>query len=103
MKVTVVIPFRKQPKKSTSKNTLAIWKLESLSVDETLWKAILNMMEQEHLSSTSLCHTPSNSPRRRRGVTTAIPLLKGCMTQGDSRPEALAMIDEARDLWLEAA
>ncbi|MBK8024693.1 MAG: type II toxin-antitoxin system HicB family antitoxin [Chloroflexi bacterium] len=33
----------------------------------------------------------------------AIPLLKGCMTQGDSREEALAMIDEARDLWLETA
>lgn len=32
-----------------------------------------------------------------------IPLLKGCMTQGDNREEALAMIDEAKELWLETA
>jgi antitoxin HicB len=32
-----------------------------------------------------------------------IPLLKGCMTQGDSREEALVMIDEAKELWLETA
>ncbi len=33
----------------------------------------------------------------------AIPLLKGCMTQGDSRDEALEMLDEAKMLWLETA
>lgn len=32
-----------------------------------------------------------------------IPLLKGCMTQGASRDEALSMIDEAKELWLETA
>lgn len=32
-----------------------------------------------------------------------IPLLKGCMTQGDSRAEVLEMIDEAKMLWLETA
>jgi antitoxin HicB len=32
-----------------------------------------------------------------------IPLLKGCMTQGESRAEALQMIDEAKELWLETA
>lgn len=32
-----------------------------------------------------------------------IPLLKGCMTQGDSREEAPEMIDEAKILWLETA
>jgi antitoxin HicB len=32
-----------------------------------------------------------------------IPLLKGCMTQGESREEALMMIDEAKELWLETA
>ena len=32
-----------------------------------------------------------------------IPLLKGCMTQGESREEALAMIDAAKALWLETA
>jgi antitoxin HicB len=33
----------------------------------------------------------------------AIPLLKGCITQGDSREEALLMLDEAKALWLETA
>lgn len=33
----------------------------------------------------------------------SIPLLKGCMTQGDSREEALQMLDEAKELWLETA
>ncbi len=33
----------------------------------------------------------------------AIPLLKGCMTQGDSREDALIMLDEAKALWLETA
>lgn len=32
-----------------------------------------------------------------------IPLLKGCMSQGDTRLEALEMIDEAKALWLETA
>ncbi len=32
-----------------------------------------------------------------------IPLLPGCMTQGDSRSEALTMLDEAKILWLETA
>lgn len=32
-----------------------------------------------------------------------IPLLEGCMTNGDSREEALRMIDEAKQLWLETA
>jgi antitoxin HicB len=33
----------------------------------------------------------------------AIPLLKGCMTQGESREDALVMLDEAKKLWLETA
>ena len=33
----------------------------------------------------------------------SIPLLKGCMTQGQSREEALALLDEAKELWLETA
>lgn len=32
-----------------------------------------------------------------------IPLLKGCMTNGESREDALAMIDDAKRLWLETA
>ena len=32
-----------------------------------------------------------------------IPLLEGCMTNGDSREEALRMIDEAKSLWIETA
>jgi predicted RNase H-like HicB family nuclease len=32
-----------------------------------------------------------------------IPLLDGCMTQGASRAEVLAMLGEAKELWLETA
>jgi antitoxin HicB len=32
-----------------------------------------------------------------------IPLLRGCMTNGTSREEALEMIDDAKRLWLETA
>jgi antitoxin HicB len=32
-----------------------------------------------------------------------IPLLRGCMTQGATRTEALDMLDEAKVLWLETA
>ena len=32
-----------------------------------------------------------------------IPLLKGCMTNGANRAEALEMIDDAKKLWLETA
>lgn len=32
-----------------------------------------------------------------------IPLLKGCMTQADSREEVLIMIDVAKAIWLETA
>lgn len=32
-----------------------------------------------------------------------IPLLRGCMTQGTSREQALIMLDDAKRLWLETA
>ena len=32
-----------------------------------------------------------------------IPLLKGCITNGESREDALLMIDDAKQLWLETA
>lgn len=32
-----------------------------------------------------------------------IPLLEGCMTNGESREDALTMLDEAKGLWLETA
>ncbi len=32
-----------------------------------------------------------------------IPLLKGCMTNGESRTDALEMLDDAKKLWLETA
>jgi antitoxin HicB len=32
-----------------------------------------------------------------------IPLLKGCMTNGETREDALNMIDDAKRLWLETA
>ncbi len=32
-----------------------------------------------------------------------IPLLKGCLTNGDSREDALSMIDDAKVAWLTTA
>ncbi len=32
-----------------------------------------------------------------------IPLLEGCMTNGSSREDALAMIDDAKRAWLKTA
>ena len=32
-----------------------------------------------------------------------IPLLRGCMTNGESREDALAMIDDAKYAWLVTA
>jgi antitoxin HicB len=32
-----------------------------------------------------------------------IPLLEGCMTNGESRDDALVMIDDAKRAWLEIA
>ena len=32
-----------------------------------------------------------------------IPLLDGCMTNGESREDALVMIDDAKRAWLETA
>jgi predicted RNase H-like HicB family nuclease len=32
-----------------------------------------------------------------------IPLLKGCMTNGANRIDALEMLDDAKKLWLETA
>jgi antitoxin HicB len=32
-----------------------------------------------------------------------IPLLKGCITNGESRADALEMLDDAKKLWLETA
>lgn len=32
-----------------------------------------------------------------------VPLLEGCMTNGESREDALVMLDDAKRLWLETA
>lgn len=32
-----------------------------------------------------------------------IPLLEGCMTNGENREDALIMLDDAKRLWLEGA
>jgi len=32
-----------------------------------------------------------------------IPLLEGCMTNGNSREDALVMLDDAKQIWLETA
>jgi antitoxin HicB len=51
----------------------------------------------------SLPYTIELTPDENGIWFAAIPLLKGCMTQADSREEALIMLDEAKLLWLETA
>jgi antitoxin HicB len=40
-------------------------------------------------------------PEEEGGYTVIIPDLPGCMTQGETLIEAIANIDEARELWIE--
>lgn len=51
----------------------------------------------------SLPYTIQLTPDEDGSWFAEIPLLEGCMTQGDDRAEALALIDEAKALWLETA
>lgn len=51
----------------------------------------------------ALPYTIELTPDEDRYWFAQIPLLKGCMTQGDNREEALTMLDEAKVLWLETA
>jgi len=43
------------------------------------------------------------TPSEEGGFVVSIPLLKGCLSQGDDLKEAFAMIQEAKELWLEVA
>jgi antitoxin HicB len=51
----------------------------------------------------SLPYTIELTPDKQGVWFASIPLLKGCITQGDSREDALEMLDEAKALWLETA
>jgi len=42
-------------------------------------------------------------PEEGGGFVISIPALPGCMSVGDTIEEALTMIEEAKDLWLEVA
>jgi antitoxin HicB len=42
-------------------------------------------------------------PSDEGGFVVSIPLLKGCLSQGDDLQEAYRMIEEAKALWLEVA
>ena len=43
------------------------------------------------------------TPSEEGGFIVSVPLLKGCLSQGDDLQEAFAMIQEAKELWLEVA
>lgn len=51
----------------------------------------------------SLPYTIELIPEKDGYWFVSIPVLKGCMTQGENREDALAMLDEAKELWLETA
>jgi len=43
------------------------------------------------------------TPSEEGGFVVSIPLLKGCLSQGDDLQDAFAMIQEAKELWLDVA
>jgi predicted RNase H-like HicB family nuclease len=49
----------------------------------------------------SLKYPMSIYPEDEGGYTVMIPDLPGCISQGETLEEALANIDESRQLWLE--
>ncbi|MEM6283391.1 MAG: type II toxin-antitoxin system HicB family antitoxin, partial [Chloroflexota bacterium] len=51
----------------------------------------------------SLPYTIELTPDEDGAWFAEIPLLPGCMTQGETRMEVLEMIDDAKRLWLETA
>lgn len=51
----------------------------------------------------ALPYTIELTPAPEGGWFIEISVLRGCMTVGDTREEALAMLDEAKTLWLETA
>jgi len=51
----------------------------------------------------ALPYTIQLTPDKNGVWFASIPLLKGCMTQGEFRENALWMLDEAKALWLETA
>ncbi len=51
----------------------------------------------------SLPYTIELTPDEDGNWFVKIPLLKGCMTNGTSREDALLMLDDAKRLWLETA
>ena len=49
----------------------------------------------------SLKYPMSIYPEEEGGYTVLIPDLPGCMTQGETWEEAIANMNEARELWIE--
>lgn len=43
------------------------------------------------------------TPSDEGGFVVSVPLLKGCLSQGDDLQDAYSMIQEAKELWLEVA
>lgn len=66
-------------------------------------KKVHTMMNKTLDYYLSLPYVIELTPDENGVWVAAIPLLKGCITQGDSREEALLMLDKAKALWLETA
>jgi antitoxin HicB len=65
----------------------------------TFW----NLMMYPLMYYLALPYTIELTPDSDGNWFAAIPVLKGCMTQDESREEALMLLDEAKTLWLETA
>lgn len=56
------------------------------------------------MTATDHCHEFDVvlAQQERGGYTVTVPALPGCVTEGDSREQALAMVTEAIEVYLES-
>lgn len=62
-----------------------------------------NKVEKDFSYFRSLPYRIELNPATEGGFVAAIPDLPGCITQGDTKEEALQMIEDARAAWIETA
>ena len=66
-------------------------------------KVLLSNQEKDLAYFMTLPYSILLTPDEAGGWYASIPLLDGCMSDGDSEAEALKMLEDARRLWLEWA
>jgi len=65
---------------------------------DIVYMSIENRRRKDLTYYLSLPYTIQLTPDKNGVWFASIPILKGCMTQGDNREHALIMLDEAKEL-----